>query len=467
MEDNQNTSHGKTEAEQLRTLQFVKDIRKLTEAEIYKKSLQDRIWNQRRLDKIRQNKKVNVLFVCSRPAAWGSLRTVCEAFAADERFNVKILAIPEKEPLPGVHYRHNIYSDIGAYDHLSATAPCRVINGYNRISGKWVDLADLKPDYVFFQTPYNNMRPAQYDANDVSTYARLCYLSYGTFLFAGDFERVVYPMDFFTWVNFHFYESPLHKAQLDAYYRLQPAHKRPRCVLSGYARFDDTEQYREAESPLWPRPKGASQRIIWTPRWTTSQNNAHFFDYKDSFLQLCDQNKNIDLVFRPHPLTFKESVARAQMTAQQVEEYKNCYKARTNAVLDLRPEYLDTFHSSDVLVTDISSIMPEYLASGKPLIYCHKENSFNELGARLAESYYWARNWDEVVTTLNMLRNGEDPLREKRLATLRENYHMPVEGCGNFVKKFIEADFFGGHPASAAAGNAAAGEDAGRKGGGE
>ena len=47
-----------------------------------------------------RGEKINVTFVCHRPAVWGSLHTVFDALKADSRFNVTVVAIPNKKQLP-------------------------------------------------------------------------------------------------------------------------------------------------------------------------------------------------------------------------------------------------------------------------------------------------------------------------------------------------------------------------------
>ena len=81
--------------------------------------------------------KINVVFVCHRPAVWETLHSVYDAIKMDERFNVYIVAIPNKNELPGVAFNHEIYESEGA-EEFWKKYDC--INGYNYESKEWFDL---------------------------------------------------------------------------------------------------------------------------------------------------------------------------------------------------------------------------------------------------------------------------------------------------------------------------------------
>ena len=98
------------------------------------------------------NEKINIVFVCHRPAVWGSLKTVYEAMKQDSAFDVKIVTIPNKKQLPELGLAHEIYESEGAEEFWQGD---NVISGYNSKTQEWVDLRNLKPDYIFFQQPYN------------------------------------------------------------------------------------------------------------------------------------------------------------------------------------------------------------------------------------------------------------------------------------------------------------------------
>ena len=101
--------------------------------------------------------------------------------------------------------------------------------------------------------------------------------------------------------------------------------------------------------------------ILWTPRWTTDKYavETSFFDYKDCMIEYAKKNSNVNLVFRPHPLTFNNFIEKKLMTKKEVKDYISKFK--DNLYYDKSNEYMETFKDTDILVTDFSSIVMEFL----------------------------------------------------------------------------------------------------------
>jgi len=117
------------------------------------------------------------------------------------------------------------------------------------------------------------------------------------------------------------------------------------------------------------------------------------------------------------------------------------YDQSLNMILDESAEYRDTFLTSDILVSDISSMLLEYLGTGKPIIYTHRINVFNDLGMKLSEGLYWVNNVMELKKTLDMLISGNDPLLIKRQQLMSEILYLPNGGSGLAIKDVIKYDF--------------------------
>jgi UDP-N-acetylglucosamine 2-epimerase len=261
-------------------------------------------------------------------------------------------------------------------------------------------------------------------------------------LFSNWIQRIAYHESFFGNIDMVFSESNFHAKTLKCHLAQNHA-PTPKIVVTGFPRFDNLEQYVDADSILWKFPKDQGKfRVLWTPRWNTNERNSHFFDYKDLLLEYADKNEDVDFIFRPHPQTFRNFTAFGEMDEAEVENYRKEYRKRKNATIDSQPEYLNTFYSSSAMVTDISSVIPEYFLTGKPIIYCHKTDCFNAFGKRLSKGFYWVNNWHELEQTLNMIKSGSDPLKEKRLALIKSEFYFPPEGAGMKIKEILKMEFY-------------------------
>ena len=87
--------------------------------------------------------------------------------------------------------------------------------------------------------------------------------------------------------------------------------------------------------------------------------------------------------------------------------------------------------------------MVDYFMTGKPIIYTHKTDLFNDFGKKIAEGFYWVRNWDELKKTIEMLKSGNDPLKEKRREIIKSEFYIPEIGAGETIKNIIKGDFYG------------------------
>lgn len=372
--------------------------------------------------------KVNILFICHRPEVWNSLKTVYEAFLSDPTFAVQILVIPNKKQLPEKGFSHEEYESEGAEEFWKGE---HCIQGYDYQKDEWLDPRDLHPDYVFLQQPYNITRAAKYKSWMISKYAKLCYVTYVYGVFDEEALAGFHPEDFLTSTSFYFAPDYRHYEYICE--RLKNMNNFfTRSHMTGFPRFD---LHLSGE-----KKRTGAFRALWTPRWSTVEGHSFFFEYKDFLLSYCDQHDSFSLTFRPHPQSFLEWNATGLMTKEEIVAYKSEYEKRKNAQIDTNKDYLISFQEVDCFITDLTSLMVEYLITGKPIIYCHRADGFSEMGRKLAEGYYWVRNKEELIQTLEMLSSGMDPLMEKRKALVQELFYIPEQGAGLKIKEIIKED---------------------------
>jgi hypothetical protein len=388
------------------------------------------------------NEKINVLFICHRPSIWVALKTVYEAMKTDDRFCVTIVVIPNKKQLPKFGLNHAVYESEGAESFWKGKD---VIQGYNYESQTWLNVKQLNPDYVFLQQPYNITKPDFLNSKIISRYAKLCYVPYFTFLpnkINNTVNDECNPMDFLDDLSFYFTQSKAHFEYVSKRYDSINS-KFTKIVLTGDPYFDNLSEINKDESN-WNFPdKKEYFRLIWTPRWCTNEGNCSFFDYKDKLIDYCINNKDIDFIFRPHPQAFANWNATGELPEAQAAKYKEIYDTNENIKIDTRKDYLGTFYTSNCIISDISSIIPEYFLTGKPIIYCDKKGSINTFvkDKGYAAGFYWVQNWEDLEKTLDMLRSGKDPLREKRQELIKSEFYIPEKGAGYSIKEAIKNDF--------------------------
>ena len=386
--------------------------------------------------KKQREEPVNVLFVCHEPCLWSMFESIYQAMLNDPQFSPLIITLP---------YKHASDSAVSLRDGgMGAFLDERGIPhtvGYDTVSGKWKRIETFCPDYVFFQTPYG-LFSKKWSIDHVSLIARVCYLPYGTTLFGGEVENIVHPVSFFKHVSLICKESEFTEKQFVAKFEKCDWFRESRLRVTGLPKLDRLFGEVAVTGKIWPRGVSAAiRRILWTPRWTTSEGACHFFDYKAFFSEFCTSHKGVDFAFRPHPLCLKNFISNKEMTETALSQMREYYTASSNMVIDEGGDYIDTFLSCDVLVSDLSSMMLEFLGTGKPIVYTHRVDLFNDLGRELSKGVYWVCDEVELKETLDMLLRGDDPLYQIRQGLIESTLCLPEGGAGLSVKEAIREEF--------------------------
>lgn len=399
-------------------------------------ALADANFRTRAMLKRVNNQPIHIVFVCHMPSLWSMFDSIYKSAVNDQNFKVTVVALP---------YRHislpqGQYKDDGIFEYLNEKK-INVIHGYDKDNDAWLNPDTIKPDYVFYQTPYR-IFPDEWSVERLSMSARVCYLSYGTCLFRGEVDEIVHPTDFLKYTKLFFMENNDTKIFFENKFKLCKFFNIENIFLTGHPKIDSIKNNNDINGSVWKCEKQKNiKRILWTPRWRTSEGTCHFFDYKDLFFDFCEKHKEVDFVFRPHPLSLQNFIKTGEFSANDVEKMESMYEKSPNMSLDRSGDYVDTFLTSDVLVSDISSMLLEYFVTGKPIIYTHRVDVFNEFGTKLSAGFYWVKNVKELNEVLEMLISGSDPLKEKREALIKSLIFMPVDGSGSLIKNIMLSNF--------------------------
>lgn len=357
-----------------------------------------------------------------------------EAFTKFPRFEVLVVALPRKQPPLSEEWldmnkniafllRRNIYA----------------LPGYNNVTQTFLNLQALTPDIVFTPTPYDCQRPEAFSIDTISKFTRVCHVQYAFQISGGVFHENLYKAPFYRKCWKVFVESK------EMQQHFSEAGVSDNIVLSGYPKLDGYDDPVDQTKTYWaPREKGEdpSRKILWAPHFNLDEGTSTFPQYHDFMLSMAQAMPQLKLVFRPHPMLFETLVQTGTMRADDLEIYLKEFRATPNAIIDESPEYLDTFRTSDILITDNGSFLGMYLPTGKPIIYTHAypndKHNLNALGKKLLPNYYIARNAGELAHYMVRVGlHGEDPLRKLRKRSVRELIFRPKGGASAFIRDHL------------------------------
>lgn len=388
----------------------------------------------------KQNQKIKVAFLCQYIPAWNKFEPIYKMMKADDRFEPYIVCVPSQ--MENYKLIDSKLKDNDTYDYF-------IEEGYttsdvvNALVGedRWYDLKGLKCSYVFYTRPYNYYMPKAYTSEVVREYAKICSLIYGMNM-TKDIFNVTMNTDFYKDVYIYYAET---KSAMKMYKRKFPITSLlgwRKVYFYGLPAFEQILNDKDDKSTSWDFSKNEF-RVMWTPRWTTDPKlgGTNFFLYYKGLLDYATKNKDVDFLFRPHPLTFDNFIKTGEMTKNEVDEYVSSIEGMENVSLDREKEYDGTMWNSSVLISDISGFMPEYFVTGKPIIYCASNMilTLAEHTKELLKGCYISYTQEETYRYLGQFKEGHDPLKEKRKEIVAELFG---DNLNNSTSRIVESLYF-------------------------
>lgn len=372
--------------------------------------------------KVITNQKIKVGFVVQIAWSWDKLQPIYELMNSyDKEFETYLFVIPEEDFKTyeiNPNYSNNYF--IKKYPKS-----IKVLDESNNC----LDIVQFKLDYLFYQRPYDYRIPKMIRSSRMVKYVKCCYIPYG-FTASDAFNYNNLKNEFFDNQQILF---------LDSFYMQQLFIKRYAFSYRTGMKKIEYLGYPALEKYIYmgEHEKSAGY-ITWTPRWSfdKKQGGSTFFLYKDKFLQYVRKNKG-KYIFRPHPLIHAELIAQKLMTEEDWSNYLN-ELVRYNVVIDIESPIDDILRKTEVLITDFSTIIGNFLMMNRPIIYCDNGITFNPVYEEIKQNLYVANTWEDVEQFCKEILEGRDAMREKRINYI--NNYKPMIGASERIIQYIQED---------------------------
>lgn len=370
-------------------------------------ALSSQVVSLRLAEKRKSGAPLHVVFLCHMPGAWGTYDALVRRLMADKRhFKVTLIAAP---------YHHSTFGDAiyhdGGMAKLFEERGLPFVHALDKKSGRWLNPAELAPDFFFFQTPYDEFYPGHLRSNEVSSYAIVCYAPY----YGADIlpeTDGIYAPDFFNSMSLWFAPS---EKDVRAFYKYRPGlaplvGNRIRVV--GLPRVQSWREYQEGH----PKPEATGRTtFLWTPRWNSEARFCTFFKYKETLMKIVERNPKIHLIFRPHPLMFQTMRQKRDLSEKELKGIQDWFAFHPNAEIDENGDFQPSFLRADAIISDTSSMLLNFAITGKPVIHTHgDELKLANLGEDLSESFYGVDSARDLEVTIDHLLERKDPLQKAR-----------------------------------------------------
>jgi len=183
----------------------------------------------------------------------------------------------------------------------------------------------------------------------------------------------------------------------------------------------------------------AVKSILYAPTWEGFVEDANYSSVSRFGLNVMEAlvSAGYHVIFKPHPYTGSRSVA----TRGHLDAILNFCVKNNVEVVDSLVSIHSCMNRSDLLITDISSVLNEYLVTRKPVILCVTERLLGaDLGIEFPSSRaaYHLKPSDDVAGLL-MSINKEDVLAEQREQVRKDSLGDFPEGALSRFKSVISA----------------------------
>ena len=372
-------------------------------------------------------RKIKVVFFVQDTSVWPSLQSAYYAGASDERFAVKLVYIP---------FQHE-NSDL-AEDYLHKYH-CM---GLPILKHTEYSLTEDNPDVAIFVKPYD-LIPDQFYIDDVDKVVRRCvYIPYGMEI-GNSIESIRYQykliLHYRAWKILCYSEQYYKRARIYSY-------KNARNYLKiGHPRFDliDIDLKNDQTVKHIQKLSKGRKIFLWNTHFTLDQNSTwgSYMVWGESILEYVKNHKDIFLIWRPHPLFFKALEKAEGMNSDKASELFASISQNENIYLDKSESYLSSFYISDAMISDASSLVPEYLVWGKPILYTPKPNGQGFFDEEIYELLYVVNSEIDISDFFDQIKKGIDIKKDERENNLDKHFILQNKGMvGKSLFNYIASE---------------------------
>ncbi|WP_315077721.1 CDP-glycerol glycerophosphotransferase family protein [uncultured Clostridium sp.] len=370
-------------------------------------------------DSLEEVKKIKIRFIFQRSLTWKAVESVYCSFVNDNRFDVKIIVVPND----------------GIIEH-------KILNesNINYILYDEFNLTIDQPDIIICNETNDISRPMEYHSKNLCEISKLVYIQ-------GTLHNLALPKK---WIQDQM-DRPIYKNAWKVilgdkeFYEL--------CNISINKAFLTSPRWDSLYIALNNNNKAPKQWIekckkrkviLWNPHFYIRGQNSSTFDiYLKDILELVINNKELCLIIRPHPILFKSIYENNIWSKKQINCFKEFINKSENIILDEMVDYTKSFSLSDALISDMSTFLVTYLPIKKPILYLKHPLEDELCNKEYIQSYCdIASNFDYVKKFFEMIINNRDCNYKKRIEIFKEKVKSFDGKAGEKVKEYIVDEYY-------------------------
>jgi hypothetical protein len=175
-------------------------------------------------------------------------------------------------------------------------------------------------------------------------------------------------------------------------------------------------------TPARPKEAGEIITVAYLPTWIGYHEDAKFSSLKhaaDIIDKVMSGDTAVRVVFKPHPMSYKDPASSLYLGDIRRVLLRQRANGSVGEFHQDAIDPIDLYNMADMLISDISSVIIDFLYSGKPYLVTNPSNYTDaELQAYpSALGGYLLHETGENAFDLVALATGPDPMREMRMKT--------------------------------------------------
>lgn len=377
---------------------------------------------------IKNDIKVNteILFLPYKASMWDSLESVWMAANKDPNCDAYVIPVPYYDRKPDgsfgeLHYEGALYPEY---------VPVTWYGDY--------DFESRKPDVIFIHNPYDQYNyvtsvfPAFY-SQELKKYTD--YLVYIPYFISGICFND--PKEISDSKPYHWTSGAINADLIVVHSEVvktamvRSGYQKEKIQVLGTPKIDSIVRAMKEEISIpesW-KNKIQNRKVIL---YNTSVTNFLNYEskYKRDMLDVIEEKieylvgeEDFSLIWRPHPLLEQTIISMRPDKLEHYRSIKERVQKSPKDILDETSSPLLSMLISDALISDFSSLMKEYLATGKPVLALDLSGRKKPKNCGVDMfAFYYSRDGFNAHKLCAMLRENTDEHRNDRLMAFENSY---------------------------------------------
>lgn len=380
--------------------------------------------------------EIEIAFMPYKISMWDCMESVWKEAKSDPNCSCYVIPIP--------YYEFNRSGEVEKICYEGSEFPDYIeITPFNLY-----DLENRRPDIIYIHNPYDDcntltMIPEKYFSKNMLDYTNM--LVYIPYFVAGSYKNLK------SHENMSLLPGPLNANKIIVQSKVQKelfisnGHNPNKIADLGSPKFDCAilNLNKEYEIPVeWRNIISNKKVFLLSTGITNLLSDENWTNDLMDVINVFEDHNECCLIWRQHPLT---EVTINRMRPNLVDDFnkiKNKIDSSKNIIIDTSSDIYTTMCISDALISDYSSILFQYMVTGKPILGMF-EKELLEKDRIYAIDYlcnYFKNRDMEIIDFRDMILDDNDTKREQRINSLRNSITNIDGTCGEKIHEYIKTE---------------------------